>query len=195
MNTEEIKKTAEIEIKTQTRGLFDFLIKSKIDFEGKRENEEILVFTRRHWIILLRPMITGIVSSIIPFLIIIVAAPLLVKYQLSTIFTLIWVLYIMMLWVYVFHTLTMHTLDTWIVTNERIIDISQIGFFKRKVSELHLSSIEDISVHVSGVLQSYFEFGNLEIQTAASSQRFLFEEIPTPLIVKDKIMHTAMNHR
>lgn len=195
MNNQDIVKTVDGEIKTQTRGLFDFLMKSNMNFDGKKESEDILVFTRRHWIVLIRPMMTGIFASLLPFLIIIVSAPFLIKNNLASIFTLVWSIYIMILWVYTFHALTMHTLDTWIVTSERIIDISQIGFFQRKVSELHLSSIEDISVHINGVLQSYFDFGNLEIQTAGSSQRFLFEEIPEPLNVKDKIMTAAMIHK
>ncbi len=195
MNNQEIIKTVDGEIKSQTRGMFDFLMKSNMHFEGKKDNEEMLVFTRRHWIILIRPIFTAIIASVLPFLIIVVAAPLLIKYQLAPMFTLAWSLYIMILWAYLFHTLTMHSLDTWIVTTERVIDISQIGFFQRKVSELHLSSIEDISVHVNGVLQSYFDFGNLEIQTAGSSQRFLFEEIPDPIIVKDKIMNASIKHR
>jgi uncharacterized membrane protein YdbT with pleckstrin-like domain len=85
----------------------------------------------------------------------------------------------------------MHSLDTWIVTNERVIDISQIGLFKRKVSELHLESIQDISVHTDGVIQSYLNFGNVEIQTGGAVLRFLFEEVPNPLEIKSLTMEAA----
>ena len=85
----------------------------------------------------------------------------------------------------------MHALDTWIVTNERIVDILQIRLFTRKVSELHLESIQDISVNTTGMIESYFDFGNIEIQTGATANRFLFEQVPHPLQIKDSIMDAA----
>jgi len=194
MKTEEIKEIINEEVRTQTRGWFDFLIKSEIDFEGRKQSEQIIVFTRRHWLVLFSPIVSGLMASFLPFIIIVIGAQLLVKYNLSGLFTLLWIIYLMMIWFFIFYKLTMHSLDTWIVTDERIIDISQIGLFSRKVSELHLTSIEDISVHTKGVLQSYLDFGNVEIQTAANAQRFLFEEIPKPIIIKDKIMHAASLH-
>lgn len=194
MNKEQIKETISTEVRTQTRGWFDFLVKSDIDFEGRKQQENIVVFTRRHWLVLFSPIVSGVMASFLPLIIIIIGAQLLIKYDLSALFTLLWVIYLMMIWFFIFYRLTMHSLDTWIVTNERVIDISQVGLFSRKVSELHLTSIEDISVHTKGVLQSYLDFGNVEIQTAANTQRFLFEEIPKPIIVKDKIMHAASLH-
>ncbi len=192
---EKINQSAEGEIiTTKTRGWFDFLLQSKVDFEGQKENEKIIVFTRRHWLVLFSPIFSGLLASLLPFIVIIISAQLLIKYNLSTLFTLLWAAYLMMIWYYIFYKLTMHSLDTWIVTTERIIDISQIGLFRRKVSELHLTSIEDISVNTNGFIQSHFDFGNLEIQTAARTQRFLFEEIPDPIKVKDKIMNAAMKH-
>ena len=159
---EKIMQTAEGEVTIKSRGWFDFLLRSKIDFEGKKEGEEIIVLTRRHWFVLLSPVLGGLLASFLPFIVIIISAQLLIKYNLSALFTLLWAIYLMMIWYYVFYRLTMYILDTWIVTSERIIDISQIGLFKRKVSELHLTSIEDISVNTNGFIQSHFDFGNLE---------------------------------
>ena len=187
----EVMDTTSLEIKTQSRGLFDFLMKSEMTFEGKKETEEVLVFTRRHWFILLAPVIGGIIASLFPLILIIVGAKILVTYHLAGVFTLVWTLYLMILWFSVFYKLTMHSLDTWITTNERIIDISQLGLFRRKVSELHLESIQDISVNTNGAVQSYLDFGNIEIQTGATMQRFLFEEVPHPLKIKDTIMEAA----
>lgn len=191
---EKMMQTAEGEVTIKSRGWFDFLIKSNIDFDGRKENEDVIVLTRRHWIILLSPVAGGLLASLLPFVIIIISAQLLIKYNLSNLFTLLWVIYIMMIWFFIFYRLTMHILDTWIVTSERILDIQQLGLFRRKVSELHLISIEDISVNIDGFIQSHFDFGNIEIQTAGVSQRFMFEEIPHPLKIKDDIMSAANLH-
>ena len=194
MNKEEITEIVGTAVRTQARGWFDFLMKSNMDFEGRKSNEEIIIFTRRHWLVLFGPIFSGIMASLLPIIIIIISAQLLIKYNLSALFTLLWIIYLMMIWFFIFYKLTMHALDTWIVTSDRIIDISQIALFSRKVSELHITSIEDISVQTEGMTQSYFDFGNVEIQTAARTQRFLFEEIPHPIQVKDKIMEAASTY-
>ncbi len=176
------------ETKTQVRGLFEFLTHSDMTFEGKRGNEKIIVFTRRHWFVLLSTIVGGLFAAILPIILVVLGAKILVTYNLAGVFTLLWTIYLMVIWFVVFYKLTMHSLDTWIVTSERVIDISQIGLFRRKVSELHLESIQDVSVNTNGPVQSYFNFGNIEIQTGATMQRFLFEEVPHPLTIKDAIM-------
>ncbi len=183
----------EIKIIEKKRGWFDFLIKPthEISFDGKKADEKVIVFTRRHWFVLLNVIIGGAFAILFPFIIIIFGAPILIKYDLSSIFTLIWSIDTMTVWFYVFYQLTMHSLDTWIVTDERVLDIMQESLFVRKVSELHLSSLQDISVKTNGFIQSYLDFGNLEIQTGATANRFLFEEVPHPLEIKDKIMEYA----
>lgn len=189
--TKESIDIANVEIKTQTKSLFDFLSHSEMNFDGKKPNEKILVFTRRHWFVLLSTIIVGLFASVLPLILVILGAEILIQYNLSTIFTLTWVIYLMIIWFYVFYKLTMYALDSWIVTDERVLDISQIALFKRKVSELHLTSIEDTSVHTDGFVQSYLNFGDVEIQTAGATQRFLFDDVPKPLEIKDTIMTAA----
>ena len=57
-------------------------------------------------------------------------------------------------------------LDAWIVTNFRLIDINQIGLFRREHSEIPLSRIQDISIETNGVLATFLGYGNIRIQTA-----------------------------
>jgi uncharacterized membrane protein YdbT with pleckstrin-like domain len=171
--------------------MFEFLTHSDLNFEGKKEQEKIIVFTRRHWFILLSPVIGAMFASVIPLILVILGAKILVQYNLSGVFTLCWIIYLMIIWFALFYKLTMHALDTWIVTNERVIDIIQIGLFRRKVSELHLESIQDISVNIHGIVQSYLNFGNIEIQTGATAQRFMFDQVPNPLKIKDEVMEAA----
>ncbi len=163
-----------------------------ITFEGKNEDETLLVFTRRHWSVLLGIVVTTLLASFLPIILIVLLAPLIVAHEgASILFMFFWLIYIMVLWFLLAYRLTMHSLDTWIVTNERILDIVQIGLFNRKISELHLESIQDISVNTKGFVQSYLNFGNIEIQTGATAQRFLFDKVPNPLEIKDIIMDAA----
>lgn len=192
--TPEVEKMNEAiitEVTTQTRGLFNFFKNSTMTFEGKKEHEDVLVFTRRHWFTLANIWIGSIIASLLPLIVVVLGAPYIIQYNASAWFALVWVLYEMVIWFVLFYRLTMHSLDVWIVTNDRIIDSLQLGLFRRKVSELHLESIQDISVNTSGILQSSMDYGNIEIQTGATAQRFLFEDVPHPIAVKDKIMETA----
>ena len=164
----------------------------QVSFEGKNEGEVLLVFTRRHWFVLFSITLGTLFAAFLPLVLIVLFAPLIVAYEAgSAIFLFCWFIYIMILWFILIYQYTIYSLDTWIVTNERVLDIVQIGFFNRKVSELHLDSIQDISVNTNGFIQSYLTFGNVEIQTAATSQRFLFDRVPHPLAIKDAIMNAA----
>lgn len=164
----------------------------ELTFEGQKEGEHLIVFTRQHWYVLLVPILLAIGASIIPIILIILFAPIIADHPgSSTVFMLGWMIYLMCIWLVVSYKIVFHILNIWIVTNSRILDIWQIGFFNRKVSELHLESIQDISVNTAGIIPSYFNFGNIDIQTAASSQHFTFEEVPHPIEIKDKVMDAA----
>lgn len=97
-------------------------------------------------------------------------------------------IYLMIIWQFLFKGLTDYYLDTWIVTDHRILEIHQIGLFKRDISELRLSKIQDVSVKIEGITPTFFNYGDLIIQTAGVVQEFKFEEIPNPQKVKDEIL-------
>ena len=79
-------------------------------------------------------------------------------------------------------------LDVWIITNQRLIDIEQKGFFNRSVSELDLKKIQDITSSVSGAIPTMFGFGNIHIQTAAEENKFEIKSVPHPVTARRKII-------
>lgn len=97
-------------------------------------------------------------------------------------------LYILSVWYFFFKTLTDFYLDTWIVTDHRILDIHQLGLFKRDISELRLSKIQDVTVKTEGLLPTFFNYGTVIIQTAGVIPEFKFEQVPHPQQVKDRIL-------
>ncbi|HSX42406.1 MAG TPA: PH domain-containing protein [Candidatus Saccharimonadales bacterium] len=56
--------------------------------------------------------------------------------------------------------------DVIFITNERIINVAQLGLLSREVSELGLAQIEDVSARMEGFFQSLFNYGLLVIETA-----------------------------
>ena len=96
--------------------------------------------------------------------------------------------YILLVWYFLFKALTDFYLDTWIVTDHRILEIHQLGLFKRDISELRLSKIQDVNVKVEGILPTFFNYGEVVIQTAGVIPEFKFEQVPNPQQIKDRIL-------
>lgn len=88
----------------------------------------------------------------------------------------------------------MYLLNTWIVTDERVIFNKQEGYFRRSVAEFNISKIQDIQVSARGPIATFLNFGDLEAQTAGAQNKFLFKNIPNPLKVKDAIMQAQNNY-
>ena len=55
-----------------------------------------------------------------------------------------------------------------------------IGLFHRRVSQAPLSNIEDVTFSKNGLLQNFFDFGDMHIQTAGTLPNFDFHACPDP---------------
>jgi len=67
-----------------------------------------------------------------------------------------------------------------IVTDKNVTQVLQIGFFNRKVSELSMSNVEDVTAHQKGVFQTVFNYGILKVETAGEQNNFIFHYCPNP---------------
>lgn len=77
-----------------------------------------------------------------------------------------------------------YTLNTIVITNKRVIKNEQSGFFRYASAELDIAKIQDVSVKVHGILAAILRFGDLEIQTAGTQNKFLFDRLPNPEKIK-----------
>lgn len=65
-----------------------------------------------------------------------------------------------------------------IVTDRNITQVLQYGLFSRKVSQLNINNIEDVTAVQQGVLSTIFRFGVLKIETAGEQVNFIFNYCP-----------------
>ncbi|MCX6762882.1 MAG: PH domain-containing protein [Candidatus Moranbacteria bacterium] len=170
----------------------------EINFPGQHDDEQVILFLRRHWFIFLMRLLL-IIAAITGLILIYVffslftddfsknsySSLLLFGESLGTLF--IWNLFFI-LWIDFY-------LDAWIVTNERIINISQKGFFNRDISELKLTKIQDVTSEIVGVVPTLLGYGNIYVQTAAEIERFTFYQIPNPNEVKNIIVQLQEKER
>lgn len=171
--------------------LFSILNHSTNSFHGQEPGEKVILFIRRHPILIIIRIITLLIAFIIPLFISLFFIDFLNSHHLVSMYLFIACSWALLVWVIIFYSFTMYTLDVWIVTDRRIIDSTQHGFFNRTVSELHMARIQDISVKTEGGIQTLLDFGDLFIQTAGTEERFKFLQIPNPVGVKDQLMKMA----
>lgn len=163
-----------------------------IMYKNLNPGESIVLFMRKHPIIIWRSMVWLILAGVIPvagwiFLITQTAWGqdpqniwrLVVLFVVS-IFYLLWARQLLVVWLNYY-------LDVWMVTTDRILYIDQKGAFERMVSELRLARIQDVTTHTKGFLQTMLHFGNIHVQTAAETDPFIFEDVPHPEIVTQEV--------
>jgi uncharacterized membrane protein YdbT with pleckstrin-like domain len=67
-----------------------------------------------------------------------------------------------------------------IVTDRNITQILQYGLFNRKVSQLNMVNVEDVTSIEKGMFSTMFGFGELKIETAGEQSNFHFTYCPRP---------------
>ena len=65
-----------------------------------------------------------------------------------------------------------------IITDRNITQVLQYGLFSRKVSQLNMANVEDVTARQHGFMQSSFNFGTLTIETAGEQSNFTFDFCP-----------------
>ncbi|USN53858.1 MAG: PH domain-containing protein [Candidatus Nomurabacteria bacterium] len=83
----------------------------------------------------------------------------------------------------------MWSMNVLLITNQRIVDIDQRGFFDRTVSETTYRRIQDVSYSSSGIFATLFHYGRIVIQTAGTQTRIELAYIKNPEHVQDLITH------
>lgn len=159
-----------------------------------KQDEKVILVLHRHWLVL-----SLVLFKVMPLFVL----PLVVWYPFTNIFDMseplflrsFWLLsslWWLFLWAGLATLWVNYYLDYWIITNQRVISTYQKGLFRREVSELSLSRIQDLTVNVKGVLKTFFNFGHLEIRTAGTFEGgqqdiniFIFQDIPDPYRVQN----------
>lgn len=85
-------------------------------------------------------------------------------------------------------TLWVQQLNAFILTEQRIVDVDQRGFFHRVVSETTYDKVQDVSYVVKGVLPTMLKFGTVLVQTAGSSANLELQGVREPQRVQDLIL-------
>ncbi len=131
---------------------------AQLDFEGQRPGEELIFVFRRH-IIAMRKGFYLLLGPLV-----ITAIPPLIWQDNLELFLLPLGGLALGLILFFYHWM-MWYFTVYIVTSQRIRQVTQKGFFGKDVVELRLSKIQNISYNIPGFSGEIFGFGTIVIQT------------------------------
>jgi hypothetical protein len=162
-----------------------------VRFETQEAEETVILFLRQHMIVNLGWIVVAILLVLSPgfiFPMIINALGLVVTVPASYIVigTLFW--YVGTLGFVLAKFLGWY-FNIYIVTNERVVDIDFYYLLYKQFSQAELPKIQDISYASGGILATFFNYGNVAIQTAGEMPNLEFQKVPFP----EKVVETIRN--
>ncbi len=162
--------------------------------------EEITLQVRKHWIVIVIPLIGYAFLALLPLLIMPIlsiiggiqpqaVAPLIAAMgTASPYIRFIVALYWLFLWIACYSIFMRYYLTVWIITTTRIVDIHQFGFFSRRVSSFLLNRVQDVTIDMEGFIPTLFSFGSLDVETAGRTEQFSMDDIVNPQGIRDLIL-------
>lgn len=160
-------------------------------FASQQEDEEVIMVVRKHWIALLLPILSGAMIYVVGLLIVFIIpifVPKLYEGIGYNILVPVMSLFFLFNTLYMFIEWLMYYLHIDIVTTEHLVDIGQRNLFSRKIATMDLENIQDVSAAQMGMLQTFYNFGTVTVQTAGELPNFVFEKVPNPYDVAQRIM-------
>jgi hypothetical protein len=67
-----------------------------------------------------------------------------------------------------------------LVTSEKLAQVLYKTIFDRKISQLSIGDVQDVTVTQTGIFARIFDYGTLIVETAGEQQNYLFTYTPEP---------------
>lgn len=156
--------------------LHSYCIRPNVRFESQNPNEQVILVLRAHPF----TQLLWILNSFF-FLTILIVANFFLPLFLSPIqIIFVNVFGIVLVLSYVWFNFLNWYFNVGIITNERVVDVDFMHVLYREVTEARLERIEDITSKGGGFFESFFNYGDLFVQTAGTEQNIEFANIPNP---------------
>lgn len=150
-------------------------------FRGKRSNENVLLVVRCHpWVLM----------PIIWFWLIMLGAvgASLYWFGASGITSYVVFAALAIGGLYSFYIWFLWNNGVYVVTNQRVIRIEQLGLFSRQISEAEIDKIQEISTEIKGPIHTMLNFGDVWLQTASREGKVTLEDVIDPYDIQQQIV-------
>lgn len=148
-----------------------------IQFDGQKKNEKVVAVYHINILHFIRSILIAMLCVIIPVLITIF-------FGVHSFTIMLYVIFIGLFFTHLFRIWYLWRNNMFLITNIRVIALTQEGFFDRKLRESYLESICLVNAYVKGVLHTTFNYGRVLVQTEAE---MWLDDVERPYEVKDAI--------
>lgn len=163
-----------------------------VHFPGQHESEQIRLVLRRHPFVFILTTIAFVLAALLPAGVRLLVPEGVFPAVEGTAWEALLVLglstYYLFLWLFFAYAWVDYYLDLWIITDERIVNVEQMGLFHRVISEQSLLRVQDVTSEVRGLFPTFLDYGHVFVQTAGEKERFVFEQVPRPDLVKKVVL-------
>lgn len=153
-----------------------------INFVNQEPDEKIILFLRRHFIKNINWIVIGIILLLLPlFLFLPINLYDTIRNVVPFRFIIIFVaFYYLIVFGFMLTNFVTWFYNVGIVTTKQIIDIDFDDIMYREVAKVHIQDIIDAEYHQGGFLHSFFNYGDVFVQTEGLKPNFEFLSIPKP---------------
>ena len=153
-----------------------------LDFDGQRPGEKVLFIFRRHFSTTRKGLFFLIIMTIVGF------APILI-WRDTDWMVFVWMGFVLLGLLGWGYSYILWYFSLYVVTNQRLRQISQKGLFKKSVVDLGLDKIQSISYEVPGFFASMSGYGTILIQTMVGD--LMISNVSKPEKVYNKLQNAA----
>jgi len=149
-------------------------------FDDQFDDEEVLFVFRKHPVVMRKGLIFGMVAILLG------TVPALIKPEMSYFFggllggLILGILVFLPSWIAWYYSV-------FIVTDQRLIQITQKGLFHRTVVDLTLGQIQMVNYQIAGLQETLLGFGTIMMQTYVGD--LVIHDVHHPAKIQKKILH------
>lgn len=173
-------------------------MKEIMHFEDQHEGEKVIMVIRKHFVAYAKVALIFLIIFVFPVILLFLALP---NFQgaissdafwITGAFSCIYLLYglalLLVMWIN-------EAFDIFILTNERLVDVTQVNFFQRTTTTTPLNQIQDTTSNVKGLFRTVLNYGDVGVKTAAgSASMFFIDSVPRPDKVAESILLEARKY-
>ncbi|HMQ02117.1 MAG TPA: PH domain-containing protein [Candidatus Doudnabacteria bacterium] len=142
------------------------------------------VYRQTKWV-LLQPVLLSTFTVLLPWYFI-------WRYELSGwVITLFWI-WALLVALHLIRHLFLWYMNTYVITNFRLLHYDQTGLFNRTIIETPHERILNVSFKTEGLFSAIFGFGNVVVQVVGLIEPMIMKNVANPLEIKDYLweMHS-----
>jgi len=161
-------------------------------FKEQFDDEEVLMVFRKHPIVMRKGLIFACIGLLLPMLYILALTFIYANNPerlpaVSSFYIALGIGFVLAFFIMLPSWIGWHY-SVYIVTDQRLIQITQKGLFKRSMVALGLDQVQMVNYEINGFIETVFGFGTMVLQTFVGS--LTIHDVHHPAKIQKELLHT-----